>query len=360
MGEIALQTSWGVPIALYLFLGGLAGGTALVSGIVCLKWGERFKNIVRFGAWAAALLLVAGVLCLISEVTMPLRAMALWAAFTNPTSWMTIGAWLLVAGIGGIGLFALAATPAIANKVLGAKAGSVKRVLAIVAAVLGSCIAIYTGILIGVLVNHPLWNSALVPVLFTVSAFDTGVALISLYVALGKPMGGAAKKASANGGAGAAAVPANAAFAVAGAEAATVASASAVVTEVAVEEVAIPEDTKTALSALRGLLEKSSLVLIGAELLVLAVLLFVVSAGSEVGGLSVWILTAGPLAVPFWLVLVVLGLVVPLAIEALHAFKPAALGKSAKTLSMVAPVLILIGGLALRFLILYAGLPLSF
>ena len=92
MGEIALQTSWGVQIALYLFLGGLAGGTALVTGIVQLKQGERFKNLVRFGAWAAVLLLLAGVLCLVTEVTMPLRAMQLWRAFTNPISWMTIGA----------------------------------------------------------------------------------------------------------------------------------------------------------------------------------------------------------------------------------------------------------------------------
>lgn len=360
MGEIALQTSWGVPIALYLFLGGLAGGTALVSGVIQLKWGERFRNIVRFGAWAAVVLLIAGVLCLISEVTMPLRAMQMWVAFTNPSSWMTIGAWLLVAGIVGIGLFALAATPAVADKVLGSKAPAVKRVLAVVAAVLGGCVALYTGILIGVLVNHPLWNSWIVPVLFTVSAIDTGLALITAYLCLGRPVAAPKKRANAGSGGSAAKAPANAAFATASAgEAAAISAASveAVVTEVTVEEVS-PAD-QAELSKLTSLVEKSSAVLIVAELLVLALFLLMANGAGEVGALSVWVLTAGPLAAPFWLLLVVCGLVLPLIAEVLIITKSPAVARNAKPVTLLASALVLIGGCALRFLVLYAGLPLS-
>lgn len=311
MGEIALQTSWGVQIALYLFLGGLAGGTALVTGIVQLKQGDQQKDLVRFGSWASVLLLIAGVLCLVTEVTMPLRAMQLWMAFTNPTSWMTIGAWLLVAGIAAIGLFALASTPAIASKMLGQKAGAVKRVLAIVSAVLGACIAVYTGILLCVLVNHPLWNTPLLPVLFTVSAFDTGIALICLYVALARPKKTADTEADASKSA-----PASA-----------------------------PLTTR---------LEKCSVVLIAAEAVALAALLALASASGEVGSLSAWVLVAGPLAAPFWVVLAIAGLAVPLVLE-LALLK----GRHSTWMVVTAPALILIGGLALRFLILYAGLPLA-
>ena len=318
MGDIALQTSWGVQIALYLFLGGLAGGTALVTGIVRLKWGEQFKGLTCFGAWASVLLLIAGVLCLVTEVTMPLRAMQLWIAFTNPASWMTIGAWLLVAGIVATGLFALASTPAIANKVLGQKAGAAQRVLAAISAVLGTCIAIYTGILLCVLVNHPLWNTPLLPVLFTVSALDTGIALVCLHLALAKP----AKEA-----------------------------VEAQPAEKAAEDA--PEQ-KAAAKPLVALLEKCSVGLIAAEAVVLALLLALVNGAGTVGALSVWVLAAGPLAAPFWGLLVVAGLAIPLALELLQLK-----GRHAQWMAVAAPALILAGGLALRFLILYAGLPLG-
>ena len=322
MGDIALQTSWGVQIALYLFLGGLAGGTALVTGIVRLKWGEQFKGLTCFGAWASVLLLIAGVLCLVTEVTMPLRAMQLWIAFTNPASWMTIGAWLLVAGIVATGLFALASTPAIANKVLGQKAGAAQRVLAAICAVLGTCIAIYTGILLCVLVNHPLWNTPLLPVLFTVSALDTGIALVCLHLALAKPAKGAVEAES------------------------TEKSAEGV----AEQKAAAPNGAAPPVA----LLEKCSVGLIAAEAVVLVLLLALVNGAGTVGALSVWVLAAGPLAAPFWGLLVVAGLAVPLVLELLQLK-----GRHAQWMAVAAPALILAGGLALRFLILYAGLPLG-
>lgn len=363
MGEIALQSSWGVLVALYLFLGGLAAGTGAVTAAINLKWGERFRNIVRFGSWAAAILLVIGVLCLLAETTMPLRAMQLWRAFTNPTSWMTIGAWLLVAGIAVFGLFALVSTPALTDAVFRGKpdtAQKAKRVLSIIALPVGVCIALYTGILIGVLVNHPLWNSWIVPVLFTVSAFDTGVALIAGYLCLGRPL--AAKKAEGRKPAGGVSAPKapNAAFAVAGvaeaADAAAVTSVDAVVAEV---PAAPSEADKAELGKLSALLERASIGLVVAELVVLAAFLLIANGGGEVGALSVWVLTAGPLAVPFWAVLIVGGLLVPLVLEILMTVRPALVGAKAKPLILIASALVLIGGCVLRFLVLYAGLPLS-
>lgn len=46
--------------------------------------------------------------------------------------------------------------------------------------VMGLCVAIYTGCLLGVCQGFPLWNSALLPILFLVSAVSTGMAAVLL------------------------------------------------------------------------------------------------------------------------------------------------------------------------------------
>ena len=52
--------------------------------------------------------------------------------------------------------------------------------LEIVGAVLGICVAIYTGCLLGVCKTFPLWNNAVLPILFVVSALSAGLAATSL------------------------------------------------------------------------------------------------------------------------------------------------------------------------------------
>lgn len=188
---------------------------------------------------------------------MPLRAMMVWQSFTNFGSWMAIGAWLLVAG-GVVGLlFALASTGAVTAKAPWlAKA---QRPLAVLACVLGLCIAAYTGILLSVLVAHPLWNTPLLPILFTISAVDTGVALTCAYAA-------------------------------------------------------VREKEGPARSRLTGILEQCTVVLVAAEAVVLVALLAMVGADGDVGALSVATLATGVLAVPFWVLFVAIGLVLPLVV----------------------------------------------
>lgn len=291
MEEVMLQTQWGWQIALYLFLGGLGAGTLLVAGIVNIKRGEAMKKPVRFGAWAGTLCLIVGVLLLVTEVSMPLRALLLWQSFSHLGSWMAIGAWLLVVGIAGAGIWALT---------LSIKAfAKAARPLSFVAIVLGVCIAAYTGILLCVLEAHPLWNTLLLPLLFTVSAIDTGVALLVLFA--GVRMKGV-------------------------------------------------EEAKPVLAVL----ERSTLVLVAAEAVVLVAMLVLVGTGSDVGALSVGLLVSGQLAPWFWVAFVLLGLVVPLVITL--AVPRMADGKGAG-LTLPGAVCVLVGGCALRFLILLAGLP---
>ena len=213
---------------------------------------------------------------------------------------MTIGAWLLFFGVICAGVWALAATVAAVKVKKGgeaARAAKLVRGLAPVAIVFGVCIAAYTGILLSVLKAHPLWNTALLPVLFTVSAIDTGVALSAIILLL----------------------------------------------------CAKDEEEKEEVHAK---LERWTVILVVAEIVVLVGLLAVVGTQSTTGAASIGLLVGGPLAVPFW-AFVVLGLLAPGAIAILGSRR-----ESAKpALGILGNALCLAGGCALRFLILLAGIP---
>ena len=180
-----LQTTWNPLVAIYLFLGGLGAGAGCTVALIALSTGERFKRTVRFGTWASAIILALGATVLLVDVGKPFRAMFMFNSFVNFSSWMTIGAWLLLTAVVVNGLAALFWTDVVLGwlgrlwKPLSEKRVLWRTILAIVAIPISLAVAIYTGILLGVLPFRPLWHSWLLPVLFTVSAMDTGVALVT-------------------------------------------------------------------------------------------------------------------------------------------------------------------------------------
>lgn len=336
MEEVVLQTKWGTLVALYLFLGGLAAGTLCVSAVLGLKWKEKFEKTVVFGAWAGTLFLIIGVLFLVAETSMPFRAMMLWQSFTNFSSWMTIGAWLLVLGIATAAIYAIAATVTMR----GGKEfwGSLQKILSILIIPISVFIALYTGILLGVLEAHPLWNTWLLPLLFTVSALDTGVALVLGFMIVHEPTRrkiftkSPDKKPEEND------------------------STNDVDSSTNTSSFDSKTDVET-VAKVTNLLEKATIVLVVCELIVLTIFLVMVSGASEVGAISVGLMISGPLAVPFWLLFVACGLVVPLGISVFVVVKHG-IAEQQKTLASLAGVaLCMAGGCTLRFLILLAGLP---
>lgn len=186
---IELQSVWGWQPALYLFLGGMGAGAFVMTAILYLRNGAKLRRTLALTTWIAVACLVVGLLCLITELTNPLRGMLLWQSFSNMGSWMTIGAWILVATLVVFGLFALLITPVVdrwaSKRWQGFSAGAPKvlRVLAVAGIVLGVGVAAYTGILLMSAPGVPLWNTLLLPCLFTVSGLDTGVALVELVAA---------------------------------------------------------------------------------------------------------------------------------------------------------------------------------
>ena len=181
-----LQLVWGWQPALYLFLGGMGAGTFIMAAVLYLIDPLKHKRIICASMWAAPVCVGVGLLLLLLELTNPLRGLMMWQSFSHFTSWMTYGAWGAFAAIVVFGLSALLATEPVRKALLKGSKGYAKKeqglrkVLAVIGIALGAFVAVYTGMLLMCADGVPLWNSPFLPCLFTVSAFDTGVALVEL------------------------------------------------------------------------------------------------------------------------------------------------------------------------------------
>lgn len=306
-----LQFVWGWQPALYLFLGGMGAGAFVAAMVVWFREGEKAHRTVVVSVLAAVVCLVAGLLLLLSELTNPLRGMMMWQSFSNFASWMTFGAWIVFAAVVVFLLQALC-LGALSGKIIGEVwkgfgdvVPKLGRVLAVIGVVLGVCVAAYTGILLMSAPGVPLWNTPLIPCLFTVSALDTGVALVEIVAFVFH------KK----------------------------------------DEIG-PRTSR--------ILQVSVIALVVLELVVLALLLTAMLGSpieeghvSAVSAQSAQILTQGALAPLFWGLVVAVGLALPLAASALSVVGK---GKAVHAVGLVGAVGALVGGCALRFLIVMAGI----
>ncbi|WP_281654120.1 NrfD/PsrC family molybdoenzyme membrane anchor subunit [Eggerthella sinensis] len=185
-----LQTMWSWQPALYLFLGGMGAGAFVMAAVLFLIDRTRHRLIVCVSMWAALASLAVGLLLLLSELITPARGLLMWQSFGHFTSWMTYGAWGAFAAMAVFAVSALLATRPVGVwlatkwKWFEKHGVALRRVLAVVGIVLGAFVAVYTGMLLMSAGGVPLWNTLLLPALFTVSAFDTGVALVEIVAVL--------------------------------------------------------------------------------------------------------------------------------------------------------------------------------
>lgn len=306
-----LQSVWGWQPALYLFLGGMGAGAFVVAALLYFLDRQSNRKTICIASWAATACLVAGLLLLLSELTNPLRGMLLWQSFSNGTSWMTFGAWVVFAAVIVFGLMAVLSTEQWVKPVSKKWKGypkarnRMRSVLAVVGIALGLCVAVYTGILLMSVPGVPLWNTLLLPCLFTVSALDTGAALVEI--------------------------------------------------------VAVAPKRAVLSNKTHRLLEASVVVLVVLEVAVLAAFLATMqgsdltTATGATAAASVRLLAQGMLAPFFWLLVGACGLALPLAM-AIAGMVLRKRRKSGRTVMLVGAAGALVGGCALRFLVLMAGL----
>jgi len=307
------HTHWGLPIIGYFFLAGLGAGAYTVSGSVLLRgggggFGQQHFKLARYGALLAPLPVIIGTGMLILELGS--FEVGNYFKFINlfltiNLSPMSVGAWLLNAFILASLLYAF--TFWSADSKPGDQWDTLRRRLAWAGVPLGIAVAVYTGVLLGAMPARPFWNSPVLAMLFLVSSLSTGVAGILLLRAL------------------------------------------------------FDNDNTEQPGQGEGgyILAASDAMLIGFELLV--IFLFIMFAHLTVGNVkeavSV-ILSGGDLATLFWFGVVVVGLLLPVLIELKYVIPKLLYHReyyAPRGVEILVPVVVLIGGFLLRYVVVYAG-----
>ncbi len=291
---MSFEPVWGAPIAWYLFLAGLGGGAFIASTFLRFKHPEA-RGMRFAGHIIAPVVVIIGLFLLMFDAEAglhnPLRFVLL---LHNPFSVMTWGVVFLAAFV----------IIALITLLLDCLKKQVPAWLEIVGSVFAVCVGAYTGALLGVCQTFPLWNNALLPILFLVSAVSTGLSSVLLVGALkfGDEFNEVVK------------------------------------------------------------LKKFHYFFPIVEIVLVASLLFITSYNSVAGAQSVASLVCGNWALVFWLGFIIVGLVAPSAIETwLLFFAKPAFEETPKAhyIGAAADAGVLIGGFLLRFLIVMAALPVA-
>ncbi len=299
---------WGIFIATYLFLAGMGAGAFLTAAVAYIYSREDFRPLIRAGIVIGGPLVAIGLPFLILDLGIGQREpwRIFWLYFGNVGSVMTWGTWIITCFIG----------VALANilveldidwripllRTVRAELLPYRLHLLLIASVLAFATATYTGLLLGVVVSVPFWNTPLLPSLFVVSALSTGMG-------------------------------------------------AAVVTAVL-----FPMEDRKLLAEHFYYLNQIHSLMIVVELIFLFSYLFIVATSSVTGGQSVSLLLSGGLALPFWIGVVFFGIVDPLLLYVYEVV----LGKPMVPYAMiVSDGSVLLGGFVLRFLILSAALPVA-
>jgi Polysulphide reductase, NrfD len=167
--------TWEVPV--YFFVGGAAGASAVIATVAERLDGEG--DLARDAAWIAAGGGLVSAALLTADLGRPERFLNMLRVF-KPQSAMSVGSWTLAA------FSTAAAASALADAVDRRLGGStpvavVHDVASPAAALLGTVLATYTGVLIGA-TAIPVWNTHIrvLPMHFGASGVASAVSLLEL------------------------------------------------------------------------------------------------------------------------------------------------------------------------------------
>jgi polysulfide reductase chain C len=302
------SADWPLLIDLYFFLGGIAGGAFVIATIAHMLDPKRYRDVVRVGYYLALLAIIPAPLFLVFDLGVPSRflhmmmvakpdaaigvgAINIGPFHLKPLSPMNAGAWALL----GFSLFAfLAALGVFLEDTKRAQnLGTFRVVVGVIGGFFGFFVAAYPGVLLGA-TARPLF----------VSAHWLG----AMFVAVGLATGGAA-------------------------------------IALIMSSMGAP-----ARDALSRLMKVTAFALIIQLVTLILFLVAVSSAGSAGISRALSVLVSGQYSVAFWLGIVVVGLLVPLALQFGGAIKKANPGMVA-----LVSVLVLLGGFLAKWVIIGAG-----
>ena len=282
---------WGPLIAIYLFLAGASAGAFLASAYIERKYPDAVRMRVA-GRILVPIFIGIGLVMLMVDAEAglhnPLRFIFL---IMNPGSVMTLGVYFICVFM----------PVALIEAVLELLKKDVPRWLTVIGDVFAFAVAAYTGFLLGVVDAYPLWNNAILPVLFVISALASGLAAVNL--------------------------------------------CGLILDRENIEKMFD--------------LKKGHVVLGAAEIIALVVMFIIVASGDPQGAASIQSMLTGGFAGMFWIGLVLVGLLMPLLIGA-NALRASEGSQSSVALEYASECGVLVGGFMLRLLVVLAALPIVF
>jgi polysulfide reductase chain C len=305
---------WGWLVAIYLFLGGMGAGAFLVAAVIELtgaRYKHEFSPTTLVGAGVSGPLILIGTALLVLDLGAGLREpWRIPLMFLNFRSVMTWGIWILTLFLPIAFLYGLIELmhvyPGIliwARKRLRFLPDTlpyrdIKRVVCSVGCILAVGTALYTGVLLSVVEAVPLWHTPVLPALFLVSAISTGVALsIDLSAAL-----------------------------------------------------VLPEEPQR-----YRRLPQVHLLVIGLEVALLALLLYLAQNQGGVAAQSAYQLLQGDYEVIFWVFVVALGLVFPFVVHAYEMLRH----RHSYLAGILSGATVVLAGLFVRYLFVAAAIPVT-
>ena len=298
--------AWGFFIAAYLFAAGMGAGAFLTALTAEIYSRQGFRPLIRSGTVISGPLVLLGMPFLLLDLGIGLREpwRLIYLFFGNGGSIMTWGAWI-IALFAGVALLCAAADldlPLPIYRRVHELLAPYRRTLMIAGGFLAFSTAIYTGLLLGVLNGVPLWNTAVLPALFFVSALSTGLAAAVVFAVL------------------------------------------------------FPIEERRLLSEHFFYLNQVHALMIVVELIFIFCWLFVSANVSTTAAKSVATLMTGSQAWLFWLGVIFFGIVDPLLIYIYEVV----LRRPLKSYAMVfSDSSVLVGGIVLRYLVLAAAAPIT-
>jgi tetrathionate reductase subunit C len=164
------QEAFGLNIAIYFYLTGLSAGSFILSTLAYGFGMEQYKSLGKVGVVLATILLVIAPFFLLIHIGIPYRAWHLFVYlnFESPITW---GSFLLI-------LYPINCI--IYGYFMFKDKRKQTRVFGLIGIPLAISVHGYTGFILAFGKARALWNTALMPILFLVSAIVSGIALMIL------------------------------------------------------------------------------------------------------------------------------------------------------------------------------------
>ncbi len=283
---------WHIPV--YLFLGGLAAGILFFAALYHILGREdEMKTAVKIAPFLVPFILVIGLAALFLDLSHKPYFWRLYTTvrFQSPMSW---GAWVLMfitpVSIIWCALHINVLLPAWEWKNKWLKTGEeflqkYKTLLAWLMLIAAVILGVYTGILFSAFNARPLWNTSILGPLFLASGLSAGAAVIFI----------------------------------------------------------MSKSHKEKL-----LFTRIDLIIIGIELFLIVHLFMGLLASTQVQIDAARLFLGGPYTASFWIFVVIIGMLIPAALEILEL-------RGKKIPGLIPAVLVLLGSLMFRFIFTYAG-----